>query len=102
MKKEEFEKLSPEEQDAMLENIKSIQAKQEEIKRQDSKLPQLDMEQFGEIINNAIEKRLKGMSEVDKKYHMFPGAEKAVDEKLKNDLSKEGNSQRQRCFSMLW
>lgn len=98
MKKEEFEKMSPEEQEKMLDGIKSVQDAQDKIKQDDSKLPQLDMKQFGDIINNAIEKRLKGMSDADKKYHMFPGAENVIDDKLKNDTSKEGKFAKTKAF----
>lgn len=74
LSKEEFAKLPKEEQDKLSKAIDDVQAKlKADAKGADKGLKQLTMDEFEGKVKEIIEKAIKPMTQVDRKYYQFPG-----------------------------
>lgn len=87
---EDFMKLSKDEQDALIKKSSEIDAITKKIAEdeQSKGLKQISMKDLTEAIHGVIEKTLKPMTPVDKKYFMAPG--NAFDSKDKDDITPQG------------
>lgn len=88
MSNEDWEKLTPEQKETIKAQIKKIQEDQLTLKKEESKLPQLTMEQFEKVCKDVMDKHLKSMSRVDQKYFALPGI--GDDPKLLDDRTPQG------------
>jgi len=98
--KEEFDNLSKKQQDELLSKIGSIEADQKKIAEEESGKPKLSMKEFEDRVESIMEKHIKGMTDVDKKYFMLPGI--GNDPKMADNTSAEGKfSKTKRYFNAL-
>ena len=71
--KEEFEKLPKEERDAILRTAAEVQEALKKDAEKDTPLKKMTMPEFENMIKGTIEKLVKPMTSVDRKFFMFPG-----------------------------
>lgn len=88
MTPQEFAALSKEEQDVLIKKMSEIQDITKQIAEQEKGLPQLSMEDFEKKVNEMVQKQIKSMTPIDRKYFAFPGIGK--DKNIIDDLSAEG------------
>lgn len=86
MNMEQFEKLSKEEQQALLKTAEEVQNKLKADAAEDQGLKSLTMDQFEGKIAEMFQKQIKSMTAVDKKYFQLPG----VGEDMKDDVTPQG------------
>jgi len=73
MTAQEFDKLTAEEKEQYLANAEAIQKKQAEIAKDEQGLAKMSMKDFEGKINETVEKMIKPMTKVDRKFFAFPG-----------------------------
>lgn len=93
---EEFEKLTPEQQKALMDQVKKIQDDQLELKKAETKLPQLSMKELEDVCKGVMDNMIKRMTPVDKKYFALPGI--GNDPKLLDDLSPQAKGIKFKAF----
>jgi HK97 family phage major capsid protein len=93
MTNEEFGKMTEQEKEQYLANAEAIQKKQAEIAKDEQGLSKMSMKDFESKIGETIEKFIKPMTQVDRKYFAFPGIGKVDD-----DRSSEGKFDKTKKF----
>jgi len=69
---EQFNALPKEQQDQILKTMQEVQEKLKLLAPAPA-TPQLDMKEFQGKVEEVIKGFLKGMTDIDRKYYMFPG-----------------------------
>ena len=96
MTKEEFEALPKDQQEALMKQVQKIKDDQILIRKQEEGLPRLSMKDFEEVCKGVMEKFIKGMTPVDKKYFMFPGV--GDDKNLADNITAQGKGAKFHMF----
>lgn len=96
MRAEEFLKLSKAEQDALIAKDAEITAAMGKIVDAEVGMEKLTMKNFESKMEAVCEKLIKGMTNVDKKYFMFPGV--GNDKTMADDLSGAGKYAKTKKF----
>ncbi len=86
MTPEQWKLLTADQQRQVIENVESLKSTVKEISKQDEALPTMKMAEFEAKISQIVDKHVRSMTPVDKKYFNLPG----VGLDLKDDLSQEG------------
>jgi HK97 family phage major capsid protein len=96
MKAEDFLKLPKEQQDALIAKMEDVQAVAKKIADQETGSEKPTMAQFEEKIKGVMEGYMKGMTNVDKKFFVFPGI--GDNAKINDDVSGEGKFRKTKMF----
>ena len=96
MTKEEFDKLTPDQQKAIMDQIQKIKDDQLTLKKAEEKHPPLSMKELEDVCKGTMENMFKGMTSVDKKYFMFPGI--GNNPNMADDLSAQGKGAKFKAF----
>ena len=73
LSREDFDKLSKQEQDALIAKMAEIQSGQKAIEAEAAAMPKLSMKELEGKIQEVAEAYIKRMTAVDKKFFAFPG-----------------------------
>lgn len=84
--KEEFDALDSKEQELMLSKIAEVEAQQKKMDDEEEGEKKLSMKEFESTVEGLLEKHIKGMTDVDKKYFMLPG----IGKENQDDITPEG------------
>jgi len=84
MTREEFDALSAQEKEQYLAGAEALQKAQEKIANDEKDKKQLSMKDFEGKIQETIEKYIKPMTQIDRKYFAFPGIGK-IDDNIEGD-----------------
>lgn len=91
---EEFAALPKDQQDLYMKNAEAIITQQKKLNAENDNLKQISMKDFEASVKTVMEKLIKPMTEVDRKYFMFPGIGTAG----ADDRSAEGKFVKTRRF----
>lgn len=70
---EEFEKLPEDQKKSVLAGIEQVQKEQKEIVNEESSMKKLSKEEFEGMVSEQVRKAIEPMTNVDRKYFVFPG-----------------------------
>lgn len=96
MKPSEFAALTKAEQDALIEQVSKVDKAVEQIVEGENGEKRITMKDLEDRIKGVMEKFIKGMTPVDKKFFVFPGI--GNDPNLNSDLSGEGKFAKTKKF----
>lgn len=94
--KEDFDKLTKEQQEALMAQVKKIRDDQLLLKKEEDNLPKLSMKELETVCKGVMENLLKGMTKTDQKYFALPGI--GNDPKLMDNLTPEGKGMKFKMF----
>lgn len=94
MKLDDFMKLSPQEQDLLIAKIEDVEKAAKKIVDQEVGMSKMTMPEFEDKMKGIMEKLIKGMTSVDRKYFMFPG----VGTDLQDNVTPEGKFAKTKRF----